>query len=142
MWCCDIFPCFKGISSGLGSWNPEFTICPFRARIWPFQAPKTLCFKGEMANFEAKNTIRQGKNAKRTNGTHCTRVSLPPPFKNAFRPKSGEGGGKECLQRSPSGDCRLQGMAESQCTKDNTWASWSCWLHLAIRSLMNCHAKV
>ena len=27
-----------------------------------------------MANFEAKNTIEQGKNAKRTNGTHFTRV--------------------------------------------------------------------
>ena len=27
-----------------------------------------------MANFEAKNTIKQGKNAKRTNGTHFTRV--------------------------------------------------------------------
>ena len=32
-WC--VFPCFKGISAGLGSWNPEFTICPFRARKWP-----------------------------------------------------------------------------------------------------------
>ena len=45
----------------LGSWNPELTICPFRARKWPFQAPKTLRFKGKMANFEAKNTIKQGK---------------------------------------------------------------------------------
>ena len=54
----------------LGSWNPEFIFCPFRARIWPFQAPKTLRFKGKMANFEAKNAIKQGKNAKRTNGAH------------------------------------------------------------------------
>ena len=38
----------------LGSWNPKSTSCPFRARIWPFQAPKTLRFKGKMANFEAK----------------------------------------------------------------------------------------
>ena len=45
----------------LGSRNPEFSICPFRARIWPFQAPKTLRFKGKMANFEAKNTVKQGK---------------------------------------------------------------------------------
>ena len=58
----------------LGSWNPEFTICPFRARTWPFQAPKALRFKGKMANCEATNTIKQGKNAKRTNGTHFTRA--------------------------------------------------------------------
>ena len=45
----------------LGSWNPESTICPFRARKWPFQAPKTLHFKGTMANFEAKNTVKQEK---------------------------------------------------------------------------------
>ena len=31
-------------------------------------------FKGKMANFEAKNTVKTGKNAKRTNGTHFTRV--------------------------------------------------------------------
>ena len=45
----------------LGSWNPKSTICPFRARIWPFQAPKTLRFKGKMANLEATITIKQGK---------------------------------------------------------------------------------
>ena len=46
-----------------GSWKlePEFAIGPFRARIWPFQAPKTLRFKGKMANLEAKNTTKQGK---------------------------------------------------------------------------------
>ena len=53
---CDVFPC-KGISGGLGLWNPKSTICPFRARKWPFQAPKALRFKGKMANFEAKNVI-------------------------------------------------------------------------------------
>ena len=58
----------------LGSWNPESTICPFQARLWPLQAPKTLRSKGKMANFEAKNTVKHGKNAKRTNGTHFTRV--------------------------------------------------------------------
>ena len=45
----------------MGSWNPEFTICPFRARKWPFQAPKTLRSKGKMANFEAKNTVKHRK---------------------------------------------------------------------------------
>ena len=64
----------KAFQVVLGSWNPEFTIYPSRARKWPFQAPKTLRFKGKMANFEAKNTLKQGRNAKRTNGTHFTRV--------------------------------------------------------------------
>ena len=54
----------KAFQVVLGSWHPEFTICPFRARIWPFQTPKTLRFKGKMANFETKNTIKLGKNAK------------------------------------------------------------------------------
>ena len=82
----------------LGSWNPESTICPFRARKWPSQAPKTLRFKGKMANFEAKKYCKTGKkkNAKRTNGTHFTRVlplvDIPPrpQFPNSpqtpFRP--------------------------------------------------------
>ena len=57
LWCCDVFRSFIGISGGflLGSWNPDCTICPFRARKWPFQAPKTLRFKGKMANSEATN---------------------------------------------------------------------------------------
>ena len=61
LWCCDVFPCFKGISDGFGVLDPESPICPFRARIWPFQAPNTLPFKGKMAKFEAKNTVKQGK---------------------------------------------------------------------------------
>ena len=64
----------------LGSWNPKSTIAPFRARKWSFQASKTLRFKGKMANFEAKNTVKQGKNAKRTNGTHFTRVRRGVPI--------------------------------------------------------------
>ena len=31
--------------------NPESTICPFRARKWPFQAPQAQGFKGKMASF-------------------------------------------------------------------------------------------
>ena len=38
-----------------------FTISPFRARMWHFKAPKTLRFKGTMANFETTNAIKQGK---------------------------------------------------------------------------------
>ena len=51
----------KAFQVVLGSWNPELTICPFRARMWPFQAPKTLRFKGKC---ETKNTIKQGKTPK------------------------------------------------------------------------------
>ena len=73
----------------LRSWNPEFTICPFQARIWPCQAPKTLRFKGEMANFEAENTIKQEKKHKRTNGTHFTPVHPPPSLapRTPLRPR-------------------------------------------------------
>ena len=41
LWSCDVFPGFIGISGG--------------------EAPKTRRFKGKMANFEAKNTVKQGK---------------------------------------------------------------------------------
>ena len=38
-----------------GSWNPEFTILSFSGpKMAFFLAPKTLRFKGKMANFEAK----------------------------------------------------------------------------------------
>ena len=48
----------KAFQVVLGSCTPEVTICPFRARIWPFRAPKPLRFKGKMANFEAKNAMK------------------------------------------------------------------------------------
>ena len=46
----------------------------------------TLRFKGKMDNFEAKNSIKQGKekNARRTNGTHFTRVPPPPQISSEF----------------------------------------------------------
>ena len=64
----------------LGSWNPKSTICPFRARKLPFQAPKTLRSKGKMANFEATNTVKQGK--KRQKDKWCPfHACTPPPQK-------------------------------------------------------------
>ena len=45
-----------------------------QVRKWPFQAPAK--FKGKMANLKQTNTEKQGKNAKRTNGTHFARVPL------------------------------------------------------------------
>ena len=80
LWCCHVFLVFKTFQVVLGSWNPEFTIYPFRARVWPFQAPKTLRCKGKMDNFEAKNTIKQEKK-KTPKGqmVPISRVYTPPP---------------------------------------------------------------
>ena len=64
-----------GISGGFGVLEPQIHHLSFSGPKWPFQAPKALRFKGKMANFEAKTTFKQEKkNAKRTNGTHFTRV--------------------------------------------------------------------
>ena len=62
----------------LGSWNAKSTICPFRARKWPFQAHKTLRFKGKMANFEAKNAVKQGKKRQKDKW-YPIRACTPPP---------------------------------------------------------------
>ena len=87
----------------LGSWNPKSTICPFRARKWPFQPSKTLRFKGKIANFGAKNTVKQGKNTKRTNSTHFTRVQggLPTGWPGVSRPVV-RGQKFMCCARNPS----------------------------------------
>ena len=64
----------------LGSWNPKSTICPFQARKWPSQAPKTLRFKGTMANFEVTNIVKQGKNRQKDKWyTFHACTSTPPP---------------------------------------------------------------
>ena len=60
----------------LGSWSPKTTICPFRARKWPCQAPKTLRFKGKMANFEATNAVKQGKKTAKGQMVPISRVFL------------------------------------------------------------------
>ena len=69
----------------LGSWNTEFTICPFRAQICPFQAPKTLHFRGKMANFEANNTIKQGKKRQDDKWYPFHACTLPPNQKTPER---------------------------------------------------------
>ena len=60
----------------LCSWNPTpnppFVL--FGPENGLFKLPKHCVLKGKMANFEAKNTLKQGKNAKGTNGTHFMRV--------------------------------------------------------------------
>ena len=58
---------------GLGAPNPPFVL------FGPENDLFKLRFKGKMANFEAKNTVELGKNAKRTDGTHFTRVHPPVP---------------------------------------------------------------
>ena len=55
LWCCDAFLSFIGISGGFGVLEPQIHhLCPFRPRKWPSQAPKTLRFKGRMANCEVQ----------------------------------------------------------------------------------------
>ena len=61
----------------LGSWNPNSPYVLFGPKL-AFSSSQNTTFKREMANFEAKNAVKQGKNAKRTNGTHFTRVQPPP----------------------------------------------------------------
>ena len=58
----------------LGSWNPQIHYLSFSGPNMDFSSSKTLRFKGKTANFEPKNSIKLGKKAKRTNGTHFTRV--------------------------------------------------------------------
>ena len=77
-WC--VFPCFKGISAGLGSWNPESTICPLRARKWPSSTPQTLRFKGKMANFEAKKYYKTGEKTPKGQMVPISRVYRIPPL--------------------------------------------------------------
>ena len=60
---CKVLPTTSKANLEISFKRGKFTICPFRARKWPFQAPKPLRFKEKMANFEAKNTIKQGKMA-------------------------------------------------------------------------------
>ena len=51
----------KAFQLVLGFQNRILTICPFQARKWAFQTPKTLHCKGKIANIEAKNAINIGK---------------------------------------------------------------------------------
>ena len=80
LWRCDVLPCLKAFQVVLWYGSPEFAICPFGPEHGLFRLPKHYVFKGKWPIFEAKNAIKQGKNAKRTNGTHFPRVPQPPPL--------------------------------------------------------------
>ena len=72
----------KAFQVVFGVLEPQIHHLNFSGPKMAFQAPKTLRFKGKMANFDAKKiTVKQGKKAKRTNGTHFARV-LSPPHEN------------------------------------------------------------
>ena len=62
-----------------------------------------------MANLEAKNTVKQGKNAQRTNGAHLTRVR-PLPLQRTL--KEGCAGG---MGRSEEGRLRTGNRTVTQC---------------------------
>ena len=69
---------------GFGVLEPRIHHLSFSGLKMAFQAPKTLRFKGKMANLEAKKYCKTGeKNAKRTNGTQFTRAHPPPPPKQS-----------------------------------------------------------
>ena len=55
-------------------WTTPFHYLSFSASKMAFMAQKTLRFKRKMVSFEAKNTVKHGKNAKKTTGTYFTRV--------------------------------------------------------------------
>ena len=96
-----------------GFWNPEFTILSFSGPKWPFQVPKTLRFKGKMANFEAKHTIKLGKQT--PNGQMV-------PISHVYR------GG----QKDPFGG------GEAQNTTGGWAPGWSLTLQYALRFEISC----
>ena len=57
------FPCFIGISGGFGVLEPRIHHLPFVGPKMAFSSSQTLRFKGKMANFEARATV---KTAERT----------------------------------------------------------------------------
>ena len=61
LWCCDVFPNFKGISGGLGVLEPRIHHLSFSGPKMAFSSSQTLRFTRKMANFEATNTVKQGK---------------------------------------------------------------------------------
>ena len=86
MWCCDVFPSFIGISGGFGVLEPQIHHLSFSG-LFKFQAPKTLRFKGKMANFEATNTVKQRKTPK-GQMVPISRVYTAPPTLRVPKPPS------------------------------------------------------
>ena len=70
------FPCFKGISGGLGSWNPEFTICPF---LGLFELPKHYVLKGKWPILKRKILYKTGEKTPQGQMVPISRVYNPPP---------------------------------------------------------------
>ena len=115
----------------MGSWNPKSTICPFRARKWPFQAPKTLRFKGRIANFETKNTIKQGKKRQKDKW-YPFHACTPPPPKNAFWPKRRGGCTFFFSLESSLGDHNTSRQSETGASHDRT---------LCLRAVSGSHCR-
>ena len=83
------------------SWSPSGLRC--HLSFWRFFSCFTAIFgpilKGKMANFGAKNAVKQGKNAKRTNGTYFTRVhgATPNSLKNSENTEKAPECSRKCV---------------------------------------------
>ena len=68
----------KAVQLVLGSWNPEFTICPFRAEYGLVKLPKHYVLKGKWPILKRKNTIKQGKKTPKGQMVPISRVYMLP----------------------------------------------------------------
>ena len=59
LWCCDVFPDFKGISGDFGVLEPRIHHLSFSGPNGLFKLPKHYILKGKWPIFEAKNTIKK-----------------------------------------------------------------------------------
>ena len=68
------FPCFIGISAVLGFWMQSSPFVLVHLQNGPVRTPKSLRFKGEMSNFDAKTTIKRGKKTAKGRMVPCSVV--------------------------------------------------------------------
>ena len=66
--------------SGFGVLEPRIHHLSLSGPIWAFfKLPKHDVFKGKMANFEAKNTLKQGGKCRKDKSYPFHACTLPPP---------------------------------------------------------------
>ena len=78
-----VFPSFIGISGDFGVLEPQIHHLSISGPKMAFSNSQNATFSRENGQFEAKNTVKLGKNTKRINGTHFTRVHPPKQGKFA-----------------------------------------------------------
>ena len=90
LWCCDVFPCFIGISGCFGVLERRIYHLSLSGPKMAFlKLPKHYVLQGKWPILKRKML---GKNAKRTNGTHFTRAQG-----GAVPTRAEWGGGEERL---------------------------------------------